>query len=106
MPEDVDRAPAVAGDALGDSDDVLELALDGIGEGVARGAPAAPIERIQVEVVGETRRERAERGVVGARAVDEQQRRAVGPSGAEGRDGRPVGSVDAGRLGLAHGRQA
>ena len=77
MPDDRDWFAGAHGNCLSDRGDVLELALDRIGVGVARGTATAPIDRVDRAPAGEQRADHPERGVVGARAMDEQERRAV-----------------------------
>ena len=89
VPDDRDWFAGVRGDRLGDRGHVLELALDRIRVGVARRTATAPVDRVDREPAGEQRADHPERGVVGARAMDEQERRAV--TGGEDRDRRAVG---------------
>ena len=82
----------VPGDHLGGSRDVLEFALDSVWLHVTGGAPAATVHRVDRVPPGEQRTDDAERRVIGAGAMDEEQRRTT-PCAEKG-DGRSVGSGD------------
>ena len=95
-------APGLIGHRVGDRGQVLVLALDRVGRPIAGGASAAPVDGMQTESALEDRSDGSPRGVIGRRAVNEQERRSL--TGGEDRDRRPVGRYDA-PLNGRHGRQ-
>ena len=92
-----DRATGAGGDGVDDGGDVVEVALDGVGRGVAAGAEAAAVHGEGGQVVAQHGDERVEGGVVGDGAVHQHDGRtvAVDPHGERGAVGRadvePVG---------------
>ena len=81
VPEDRHRSARLGGHRVGDRGHVLELARDGVRLGVARRATSAPVDGVEREVAGQPWADDAERRVVGARAMDEDERRARRRSG-------------------------
>jgi hypothetical protein len=90
--EDRDRVARVARERLGDCGDVLEFALDRVGEGVARRAAPPSIDGVDGEPARQARTDDPERGVIGGGAVDQDQRWPV--AAAEDGDRRPVRRTD------------
>ena len=92
-----DRPAGAGGDGVDDGGDVVEVPFDRVAGGVAAGAETSAIHGERGEVVAEDVDERVERGVVGDRAVDHDERRsgALDPYG----DRCPVGrsNVEPGR---------
>ena len=73
--EDVGRGTGLVRESRGDRRQILEFALDGVGRGVTRRSPAAAIDRVDREPGSSNGPRDPERGVVGGRAVHEDQRR-------------------------------